>query len=502
MEKKDTNEERKVSIKLERHRWPDEIAKEKRKKRTVIVVVSAIILSFFLGWQGNRFFNRNRGSLLNDELERFDLVYQDVLDYWYFIDKFEDPQKALVDNAIKGMLEINDDPHTDYLTQEESIDLASSINRNFEGIGVQYFAGDLNIVTRVFKNSPAEKVGVLAGDILHKVDGEPIEGKTSNEIQDLILGESGTNVEVEFIRDQENISFDIKRGKIQALAWGEKVEDEVGYLEIASFGSHLGDEIKLYLDDLMDQGVNKLIVDLRDNGGGYLHAIQEIAPIFFKNNDIVYQEDYKHKDNEVYNVTESEQSKYQFENIVLLLNEGSASASEVLALAMRENLGTEIVGVTSYGKGTIQMQKKYFDDSALKITMAKWLSPHGGNINKIGIEPDVEVKLDDIFYADYVDLEDEVLEFDSVHEGISYMQKSLAYLGYHDGRVDGYYDQATKDALYAYLDEMEFERKSSIDADTLKQLYSSVVSDWSLNRTEKDIQMHKAIEVVKNGARE
>lgn len=492
--------ERKVNIKLERHRWPDEIAQDKRKKRMSWLIAGTLILSFFLGWQGNNYIKSETSIGGSQDMQRFQMVYQDVVDHWYFIDQFDNPEKELVDNAIKGMLELNGDPHTDYLTEDESKNLATSIDRDFEGIGVQYFAGDLNIVTRVFKNSPAEKAGVLAGDILHKVDGTPIEGKTSEEIQALILGESGSNVQVEFIRNQEPITFDINRGKIQALTWGEILEENVGYLEISSFGSNLGESMKAYLDEMIEKDVKELIIDLRDNGGGYLHAIQEIAPIFFENNHVVYQEDYRDKAPKVYNTTESVKSDYDFDKIVILLNENSASASEVLAIAMREVLDTEIVGVTSYGKGTIQMQKKYSDKSSLKITMAKWLSPFGHNVNKEGIIPDYEVRLPEIFYTDYVDLEGETLEFDQVHEGISYMQKSLSYLGFHSGRIDGYYDAQTKEALSAYLYSVKIPQTTSVDQMMLKQLYSSVVSDWSLNKEAKDIQLHKAIEVVKDGS--
>ena len=492
--------ERKVNIKLERHRWPDEIAKDKRKKRITAFIVAALIVSFFLGYQSNRFFKLDSPTRNSSDMQRFELVYQDLMDHWYFIDKFEEPKKDLIDNAIKGMLDLNGDKHTDYLTEEESQELASSINRDFEGIGVQYYAGDLNVVTRVFKNSPAEKAGVLAGDILHKVDGVLIEGKTSDEIQEMILGESGSKVEVEFIRNQEPIVFDINRGKIQALAWGEILDDNIGYIEVSSFGSNLAESMKIYLDDMIENDVSELIIDLRDNGGGYLHAIQEIAPIFFENNDIVYQEDYRDKAPKVYNVSGSEKANYTFDNIVLLLNENSASASEVLAIAMREDLDTKIVGVRSYGKGTIQMQKKYPDKSSLKITMAKWLSPHGHSINETGIEPDFEVRLPEIFYAEFVNLEDKVVEFDEVHEAVSYVQKALIYLGYHDGRSDGYYDLETKTALHNYLNDLDLDQTTNIDQTMLKQVYSSVVADWSLNRDDKDIQLHKAIEVVKNGS--
>ena len=185
----------------------------------------------------------------------------------------------------------------------------------------------------------------------------------------------------------------------------------------------------------------------------------------------------------------------------MLLNENSASASEVLALAMKENLGTKIVGVTSYGKGTVQTQRAFNDQSSLKITIAKWMSPHGNNINGIGIEPDFEVKLPEIFNTKFPTLEEnENVKFDSVSESVSYIQKALTYLNYHKGRTDGYYDQATQTALFAYQKAMSFEQNSGINQERLSQLYSSVVKDWSMNRSTKDVQLKKAIEVIKNGS--
>ena len=494
---KNENNDNKVSIKLERHRWPDEIEREKRKRRRKIILVITIVLSFGFGWQLNSILRKQKVYVGFKETSRFDNVYNDVLNYWYFIDQYENPKDELIDHAIKGMLEQNEDPHTSYLTEQESEGLQQSINRDFEGIGVQYQAGESNLVTRVFKGSPAEKAGVLPGDIIYKVDGETIEGLDSDEIRDKILGESGTTVNVEFIRKGEHVKFDIKRDKIHALVWGELVAENVAYLEITSFGNNLAENIKLYLDDMIKEGADRLIIDLRNNGGGYLKAIEEISPIFFENNDVVYQEDHREKENKIYNVSRSEKINYPFKKIVILQNENSASASEVLTLAMRENLNTEVVGVTSYGKGTIQVQKRYQDKSVLKLTVAKWLSPNGNNIDQIGIEPDVEVRLADIFYEPFVELDDEQIKYDTVHDSVAYVQKALEYLGEHNGRTDGYFDDKTLLALNNFQSKNNYEKTDYIDKDLMVKVYSAVVSDWSLNQEDRDIQMHKAIEVVK-----
>lgn len=490
-------DEQKVSIKLERHRWPDEIEREKRKKRHRITIIFGVILSFLLGFQAHRLLGKPATSSTHSKVSKFENVYQDVLDYWYFIDEYDHPEETLVDHAIKGMLKENDDRHTVYMTEEEVNKMTQSINMDFEGIGVQYHAGDLNVVTRVFKNSPAEKAGVQAGDILYRIDGEEVKGMSSDDIQNKILGKSGTKVKVDFLRNKKVLEFEIERGKIQALVWGEMVSDQIGYLEISSFGQNLDEEIKLYLDDLKKQGASSLIIDLRNNGGGYLAAIEKIAPLFFEKDQIVYQEDHRASKTKSYTVKESIKDRYEFKKVVLLLNENSASASEVFALAMRENNGVPIVGTTSFGKGTIQVNKRYEGGSALKLTVGKWLSPTGKSIDREGIKPDYEVKLPNIFYRTMVDMQKKKAHFDQVHEGVSYLQEALTYLGYHEGRVDGYFDKETLKALNAYQEKQNFKKTDYIDQDVLLQVYSSVVSDWSMHKNERDIQLHKAIEVAK-----
>ena len=324
---------------------------------------------------------------------------------------------------------------------------------------------------------------------------------SSDEIKALIIGEAGTNVNVEFLRDGKPVIIDITRGNVSAVVWGEIIEPGVAYLEISSFGQQLAASTRPYLDDFLSKGADQLIIDLRDNGGGYLTAINELSKLFFENNDVIYSEEFLKGKTTVYNVKESEKASYPFKDIVLLLNGNSASASEVLALAMKENLGTKIVGVTSYGKGTVQTQRAFNDKSSLKITIAKWMSPHGNNINGIGIEPDFEVKLPEIFNTKFPTLEEnEIVKFDSVSESVSYIQKALTYLNYHKGRTDGYYDQATQNALFAYQNTMQFTQNSDINQERLSQLYSSVVKDWSMNRSSKDVQLQKAIEVIKNGS--
>lgn len=491
----DNNE--KVQIKLERFKWPDELEREKKKRKSIVLISLALIMAFVFGWQANRLIlGENSFVQTSSETSKFDRVYRDILNNWYFIGDMEDPKNELQDNAIKGMLEQNGDIHTSYMTKEESQDFSQSINMNFVGIGVQYFAGgDLNVITNVFKDSPAEKAGIQAGDIIKKVDGTTITEDQS--IQDLVLGEVGTKVNIELLRGEETVKLTLIRQEVSALASGYMIDDATAYLSISSFGQQLGEVTQNYLKGFIQQGAKNLVIDLRDNGGGLLDAVNDLSKLFLKDGDIVYQENYTNGKTDVYKVTDSISNQYPLDKIVILINDNSASASEVLTLALRENLGAKVVGETSYGKGTVQVSYTYPDRSALKVTIAKWMGPSGDSIDKVGITPDYEVSLPEIFTTSYVEMEEtQEVKVDSVHEAVAYVQKGLKYLGLHTGRTDGYFDQSTSEALIAFSSKYAINYDGAINQDTVAKVYSVVLRDWALNRKATDIQLHKAIEVV------
>lgn len=494
------NNENKVTIKLERHKWPDEIKKTKKKKRSIALISAAIVVSFVLGM----FLSPRSGVPFiggNDSLNRFEAVYNELRNNWYFGKEMEDVDNDLINNAIIGMLNENGDIHTSYMTAEEALAFSSSIDQEFVGIGVQYTANDLNLVTRVYKNSPAETAGIQAGDIFSAVNGTDIAGLTSDEIREMIIGEAGTDVEISVLRKNEPMTFNMTRAEVSTVAYGEVLASGVAYLEIASFGRNLANVVKVYLDEFIEQGATELIIDLRDNVGGYLQAINELSRLFFDNGDVVYTEEFVSGDDTLYTVSKSERENYNFKNIVLLQNENSASASEVFAIAMRENEQYQIVGVNSYGKGTVQTQTQFSDQSVLKITIAKWNSPHGNNIDKVGIKPDVEVKLHDIFYTSYVEMEEgSKVRIDEVNESVHYLQQSMNYLGIHNGRTDGYFDHTTLQSLRAFQEEYNLPKNDYIDENTVKTAYSAVVRKWAYDRKSDDVQLKKAIEVVMSGS--
>lgn len=487
----------KVQVKLERHKWPDELEREKKKRKSIVLITLSLLMAFVFGWQANQLIlGENSFVQTTSDTSKFDRVYRDILSNWYFVNELEDPKSTLQDNAIKGMLEQNGDIHTSYMTKDESQSFNQSINMSFVGIGVQYYAGDnLNVITNVFKDSPAEKGGLQAGDIIKKVDGTEITEDYS--IQDLVLGEAGTPVKIEILRGEDTIVLELIRQEVSALASGYMVDEATAYLAISSFGQQLGEVTQNYLNGFMESGAKNLILDLRDNGGGLLDAVNDLSKLFLKNGDVVYQENYTNGKTDVYKVTGSISDKYPLDKIVILINDNSASASEVLTLALKENLNAVVVGETSYGKGTVQVSYTYPDRSALKVTIAKWMGPSGESINEVGIKPDVEISLPEIFTTSYIELEEGTLiRQDSVHEAVSYVQKGLSYLGVHEGRMDGYFDSATINSLEAFASKYELNINGEINQEVISKVYSTVLRDWALNRKQRDVQLHKAIEVV------
>jgi carboxyl-terminal processing protease len=268
-------EEENVRIKLERHIWPDEKANRRRKKIFVSTIIIAIVLSFGIGWLFGSFLQTPITINNSGKYTRLDAIIETLSAQWYFGKDVEDLETWLIDNAINGMIDLNGDIHTDYMTAEEVKQFNDSIDMGFVGIGVQYYmSGDgYPVVERVFKNSPAEAFGVMPGDIIYTVDGVDIKGLETEEIASRVKGEEGTTVVIEFLRAGAIVKKEIVRGLVKNSAFGQILADNIGYLEIYQFGSSTTQEVVNYLNDMKDKNVSKLIIDLRDNGGGYLNTL-------------------------------------------------------------------------------------------------------------------------------------------------------------------------------------------------------------------------------------
>ena len=500
------NEEEFKTISLKNYVWPDEAKyqKEKNKNKTLKkVAVISVMVAILVGWFGGSILPygfatslRNaifRSSTMNSEKkisETLDIMEND----WYFGKDIDDLDTRLTDQALTGITENDEDKHTEYMSKEEMESFTQSINRNYVGIGVQYITTDNTaIVEKVFKDTPAEKAGVKAGDIIHSVDGVDVTGFTSSEIKEAVQGEEGTKVVIGLIRDGKNISLEITRGAVSSTAYGEMLENDIAYLELYQFGTSTPDEVKSYLDDFTS--AKSLIIDLRDNSGGYLDSVEGVASCFLDKGTTVMSQEFS---NGEIKVTSTSSDKYtDIQNIVILVNENTASAAEVLTLALKQQRNdVTIVGTTTYGKGTVQVSKQFDDGSAIKYTTSKWLSPDGTWVNEVGITPDEEVKLDDVFYEQFTNLEDdESYTVDNVDESIQDAQKCLNYLGYTVDRTDGYFSSKTGEELKKYKEEHNLTSDEILNQETYNALRSSVLLDWNTTTTH-DTQLAKAKEIL------
>ncbi|WZU01572.1 S41 family peptidase [Erysipelothrix sp. D19-032] len=360
-------------------------------------------------------------------------------------------------------------------------------------------SADTNMVTNVIKGSPVKPGGILAGDVISKVDGVST-FSSDIPIKEMIQGEAGQPIKMEVLRAGKPVTLEIVRGRVEALAFGEVIEPGVGYLEMKSFGRGLADVTESILKDFKAKGVKNLVIDLRDNGGGYLDAIQDVARLFPDEGAIVYQEHFTNGKTETYTVKNSVASNYKFDDITILINEGTASASEVLTLALTENLGAKTVGMKSYGKGTVQTQRIYGDSSNLKITIAEWRA----QVILVSIML-VFYRIMKLSYRMYSTHHIRSLEHQNMPmirsvSQRSYAQHALTYLGYHNGRTDGYYDSATRDAILAYANAETINTDGTINQALLQRMYSSVLYTWNGNRAVDDVQLIKALEVAKHGS--
>ena len=311
-------------------------------------------------------------------------------------------EEKLKDGAIKGYVEGLGDKYTEYISKDEMKKFTENINGSFMGIGIYMIADESSgkiIVHHPISDSPAYKAGIKAGDVIVSVDGVEYGYDELNTIADHIKGEAGTKVKLVIERDGKNIDFEIERAKIETNPITSKMlEKDIGYLNLPSFDKDVSKKLKEKIDDLIAKGAKSLILDLRNNGGGMVDECEEITDLFLdKDKTIMTTKD--KKGNVQKSVTKNKKT-YDLP-LVILVNENTASASEILTGALKDNNRIKVIGTKTYGKGVIQSVFNLSDGSGLKITTAEYFTPNGIEINKKGITPDIEVKLPDTVKSVY-----------------------------------------------------------------------------------------------------
>ena len=392
-----------------------------KKQANKIVSIFLILISFSVGFAVSDFFNsldskENINGLVNLDSDANNEI-EDKADFSLFWDAWKmieddytieqlDYQK-MVHGAISGMVDSLDDPYTVFLTPEENKMFNQDMSGKFGGIGAEigFRDGFLTIITPL-KNSPAEKAGLLAGDIILKVDDEEIIGVNMDKAIYLIRGEEGTKVILTVSREgtDELKEIEIIRDIVVVETVGWEMMENIAYISISQFNEDTSAEFDSYIDEILIKDPDGIIIDLRNNSGGYLDDTEEIASRFIDKGDIIVIESYKNNQ-EVHKSRGGQ--KFGGIPVVVLINEWSASASEILAGTLRDNGKAKLVGEKTFGKGLVQIMEDLKDGSAIKISVSRWLTPNGVDINKNGIEPDFEVEFTE---DDYINERDPQLE--------------------------------------------------------------------------------------------
>lgn len=330
-------------------------------------------------------------SLVDEDLEHFINEYNEIKENYY--GTFD--SKKILSNALSAVVNSLDDKYSGEIDLNSNTTDSIKLRGVYTGVGIEVYNDEkLNIIVNsVFKGSPANTSGIKKGDIITKINGENVTGTLTTNLVSKIKSLNNNVFTLEILRDGKYINISTKSDTIELKSATYKVLEQnnkkIGYINISIFANNTAKQFKEALSKLEAEKIEGLIIDVRDNPGGYLETATEISDLLLNKDKVIY----KTNDGDKIEATYSKGKKDYDKKIVILINNGSASASELLTLSLKENLNAYTVGVTSYGKGTVQEVKTY-NNIQYKYTTKLWLSPSGKSINETGIIPDLEVKLD------------------------------------------------------------------------------------------------------------
>lgn len=374
----------------------------------VILVIMTVVVSFVVGFLTSNNLNKGKKYNYDKYLKRFTKNYDYVLDNYY---KKVDKDK-LINGAIKGMVNSLGDGYSYAIDEESSDNFNIQLEGQYKGIGVEIVNTDDDqvVIYGVFENSPADKAGLKAGDILKKVDDMDCEKVKTSEISKYIRNSNNNSFKLIIERKGEKKDITINKEAVIIKSVKSKTFDKndkkIGYLYISIFSNSTVKQFREELEKLEKEKIDALIIDVRDNSGGHLTTATGIISLFLDSDHIMYQTNTKGKIKKFYS-NGKETKKYP---IAVLQNGNSASASEMLSAALKEEYNAIIIGEKSYGKGTVQELLDINGQVEYKITTKLWLTPKGNSINKKGVKPDVEVKLDKEYLENPSDEKDNQLQ--------------------------------------------------------------------------------------------
>lgn len=373
--------------------------KSQNKKNTIGIIEVILLLfvsclaSFFIGYNLKN--TKNKTDIKKDiYIERFEKNYNYIIDNYY---KKVDREK-LIDDAIGGMMKALDDPYSVYLDKNDSNSLNLSLNGGYKGLGLAIAKDEENniVVVGVFDDSPAANAGITVGDVIIKINDKNVSDMSINDFSSYVLENESDDFELVIRKNDNEESVKVKKNNVTIDSVSSKIIEEddkkIGYIYISVFASNTASQFNKKLIELEKNDIDALIIDVRDNTGGYLSTVESILERLLTKNQVIYQL----KTNKMTTKTYGKTTKNKKYEIYLLGNENSASASELLIASIKENLNSKFVGKKTFGKGTVQEMIPINEDKNYKMTTKKWLTPKGHWINETkGIIPDYEVEQDD-----------------------------------------------------------------------------------------------------------
>jgi carboxyl-terminal processing protease len=383
-------------------------------------------------------------------------------------------RSQLLDGAIQGMVESLGDPYSVYKSKEEAEKFSDAIQGAFTGIGAELRIekGEV-IVEAPIRGSPAEKAGLQPNDILLSVNGESLQGLTLSEAIAKIRGPKGTKAKLKVKRAgvTEPLDLELVRDRIDKETVDAKLgPDGIGYLGIYQFNNDTSAQVANELSAMESRGLKALIIDVRDNPGGFLQSVIEVADQLMEKGKPIVQSEYKDGKHKIDSAQNGAINNKRYP-LVVLINKGSASAAEILAGALKQSANAVLVGETTFGKGTVQVsyEDELGDGSLVKLTVYKWLLPDGTWIHKKGIAPDLQVSQPEYFMASRLP-RDLVLKYDSTGEAVKNLQNIMEGVGFPADRKDGYFSLATKTALEAFQMQESLPVTGEVNAATAQRL--------------------------------
>ncbi len=346
-----------------------------------LVAISSLVFASLLYIERSRAFREDNYPFVRQEV--IDIINKSGI-------KNLPEDKLIREGELKGLVSSLEDPYSIYLPKAEDQDFQDSLNQRYEGVGIKFdnFADEI-LVQQVFQDSPAEQSGVLAGDILIAVDDENVRGREIGDVAPKIRGEQGTKVKLTFVRNNQEVSFNITRDRINTELISLRIENQkVVVIEISSFGENLDSLMKDKASQILaNPSIEHIVIDVRGNSGGLLNQTIEIISYFVEPGEVLVKEITKNGEETLTSIKKDNSLKDY--PVTVLVDGFSASASEILAGALRDIRSAQLIGQKTFGKGTVQQLFELENGDKLKLTIAEWFTPNGVAINKQGLAPDI-----------------------------------------------------------------------------------------------------------------